>query len=75
MSQQYQKQKEKWFNAGKSQATKEILEEVDKIIKKVGSKMRTYPYSLLLDSDRNKYLVKFEYELKQQLKKLGEEGS
>lgn len=29
MSQQYQKQKEKWFNAGKSQATKEILEEVN----------------------------------------------
>lgn len=32
MSQQYQKQKEKWFNKGKQQALKEIEELIDKNI-------------------------------------------
>lgn len=40
---------------------KKIVEEVDK-------KMKTYPYTLLLDSDRKKYLKKYKKELLKKLK-------
>ena len=71
MSQQYQKQKEKWFKEGKSQATKEILEEV---IKEIDIPVDTEKYRSEEDwiyaiVDACDKLVK---KLKQQLKKLGE---
>jgi hypothetical protein len=68
MSQQYQKQKEKWFNAGKSQATKEILEEEIRFCQELWDKAEEYTcdgWVLILVSNKMK-------ELRQQLKKLGE---
>ncbi len=67
MSQQYQKQKEKWFNAGKSQATKEILEEFNKNIGLFEEIRRC-----LTCSGCKKIIDKRVEELKQQLQKLGE---
>lgn len=68
MSQQYQKQKEKWFNAGKSQATKEILEDELKFCNRLWDmsiKQSCDGWVLILAGNRME-------DIKEQLKKLGE---
>jgi hypothetical protein len=85
MSQQYQKQKEKWFNAGKSQATKEILEEVEKYAKsqikeirfEKNSPINKYLHQDMYNMEMEKaewedFLDKFLFIKEQQLQKLGE---
>ncbi len=59
MSQQYQKQKKKWYNKGKSDRDKEILEYINRleIIKK---NIKEIQDNLILMNELNKWIKELE---------------